>query len=389
MEQFKYKARKRDGAVVYGTVNAPNEAAVAAFIRKQDMYVAGIEASKKKGLFSGVLFEESINLYDISIFARQFATLLGAGVPLLTGLEILTQQSAKERLRTVLGQITTSVRGIIGLLVPSHTRMNMHIFEDGHLTRLISGVEAGIENSDFRLLLIFNDKRFMDDREYMSLIQSQNIDGLLVWGAQPSETFWQEPVEAGLPIVFAVTVPGPLEQYNYTINATRAGTRKALELLASHGHRRILQLHETRNAFLERQMDAEIAEFLRERPGITIDVQDIRSSGDEIAVPLFRRPGAPTAVLAYNYSMGVEAYGRLAEAGIRVPDEIEIVSCYSYQSRKSWVSTVVVDDYEIGRTAVKNLQKLIESPDRRLQAEIPFSFFFGQTTRNAADVPTP
>ena len=98
MEQFKYKARKRDGAVVYGTVNAPNEAAVAAFIRKQDMYVAGIEASKKKGLFSGVLFEESINLYDISIFARQFATLLGAGVPLLTGL------------RTVLGQITTSVR---------------------------------------------------------------------------------------------------------------------------------------------------------------------------------------------------------------------------------------------------------------------------------------
>ena len=53
------------------------------------------------------------------------------------------------------------------------------------------------------------------------------------------------------------------------------------------------------------------------------------------------------------------------------------------------MSTVVVDDYEIGRTAVKNLQKLIESPDRRLQAEIPFSFFFGQPTRNAADVPTP
>ena len=54
MEQFKYKARKRDGAVVYGTVNAPNEAAVAAFIRKQDMYVAGIEASKKKNYFFNI-----------------------------------------------------------------------------------------------------------------------------------------------------------------------------------------------------------------------------------------------------------------------------------------------------------------------------------------------
>ena len=61
-------------------------------------------------------------------------------------------------------RVFTHRAGIIGLLVPSHTRMNMHIFEDGHLTRLISGVEAGIENSDFRLLLIFNDKRFMDDR---------------------------------------------------------------------------------------------------------------------------------------------------------------------------------------------------------------------------------
>ncbi len=110
MEQFKYKARKRDGTVVYGTVNAPNEAAVAAFISKQEMYVAHIEVPKKKGLLSGTLFEEGINLYDISIFARQFATLLSAGVPLLTGLEILTQQSAKERMRTILGQVTTSVR---------------------------------------------------------------------------------------------------------------------------------------------------------------------------------------------------------------------------------------------------------------------------------------
>ena len=39
MEQFKYKARKRDGAVVYGTVNAPNEAAVAA---KED-YLEGLK----------------------------------------------------------------------------------------------------------------------------------------------------------------------------------------------------------------------------------------------------------------------------------------------------------------------------------------------------------
>ena len=66
---------------------------------------------KRKGCFRELLFEESINLYDILVFCPPcLQRLLGAGVPLLTGLEILTQQSAKERLRTVLGQITTSVR---------------------------------------------------------------------------------------------------------------------------------------------------------------------------------------------------------------------------------------------------------------------------------------
>ena len=98
--------------------------------------------------------------------------------------------------------------GIIGLLVPSYRQMKMHIFEDGHLRRLISGIEEGLGENKYRLLLIFNDEQFQENREYMSLIRSQDIDGLLVWGAQPDEEYWREPVEAGLPVVFAVTLPG-------------------------------------------------------------------------------------------------------------------------------------------------------------------------------------
>lgn len=90
--------------------------------------------------------------------------------------------------------------GIIGLLVPSYRQMKMHIFEDGHLRRLISGIEEGLGENKYRLLLIFNDEQFQENREYMSLIRSQDIDGLLVWGAQPDEEYWREPVEAGLPV---------------------------------------------------------------------------------------------------------------------------------------------------------------------------------------------
>ena len=110
MEQFKYKARKRDGSVINGVVNAPNREAVAAFIRKQDMFVAKVEPVKAKDIFAAEIFEEKITVYDVSIFARQFATLLGAGVPLLSSLDILTKQSTKPKMQRVLMEVTTNVR---------------------------------------------------------------------------------------------------------------------------------------------------------------------------------------------------------------------------------------------------------------------------------------
>ena len=78
MEQFKYKARKRDGSVISGIVNAPNKEAVAVFIRKQDMFVAKIEPAKAKDILSLEIFDEYIIVYDVSIFSRQFATLFGS-----------------------------------------------------------------------------------------------------------------------------------------------------------------------------------------------------------------------------------------------------------------------------------------------------------------------
>lgn len=280
-------------------------------------------------------------------------------------------------------RLFTHRSGIIGLVVPSYLKMGMHIFEDGHLRRLISGIEAGIGEGDCRLLLIFNDDRFRERREYMSLIRAQSVDGLIVWGAQPGEECWREPVEAGLPLLFAVTVPIESDRCSYIVNATRAGTLQALDILMSHGHRRILQLCETRNAFLERSMEEAVNEFSRRCPELKIEVQDIHYTGAEIELSRFRGPERPTAVLAYNYSMGAEAYEVLTANGIRVPEEVEILSCYCYQSKKNRISSLVVNDFEIGRSAVRNLLRLIDRPDHCFREEIPPAFFAGETTRNS------
>lgn len=273
--------------------------------------------------------------------------------------------------------------GIIGLLVPSYTNMFMHIFEDGHLTRLISGIEEGLAGSNNRLLLIFNDNRFKEQREYMSLIQSQSIDGLLVWGAQPEETFWREPVEAGLPIVFTVTAPGRVTDFNYIGNATRQGTLDVLNELIRRGHRNILFIRNPKQRFVPAAIIAAVQQFQAEHPEIRIDtlVRDIDKRGD-LPYDDFRTPGGYTALLAYNHKTAFDIWEALKQHGINVPQEIEIIALYSYPKREKGISTLEVNDFEIGRLATQNLLNLIDHPEEKFQIEITPNFFFGKTTRN-------
>ena len=110
MDTWSYKARKRDGTLVSGSVAAPNEAAVASYISKQNMYVAEIKPAAGSTVNRTNYFQKKATIYDVAIFARQFATLLGAGVPILNGLQILTEQTVNKQLGDALTKVTMAVR---------------------------------------------------------------------------------------------------------------------------------------------------------------------------------------------------------------------------------------------------------------------------------------
>jgi type IV pilus assembly protein PilC len=110
VQEFNYKARRKDGSMVTGTITAPDEAAVAAYIQRQNMYVTGItKNSAFLKRFSG-MFEKKVNAYDVALFCRQFATLLSAGVPLLNGVEIEAQQVEKKNFKIVLLDMASKIK---------------------------------------------------------------------------------------------------------------------------------------------------------------------------------------------------------------------------------------------------------------------------------------
>ena len=142
MDDFSYKARKRDGTVVTGVVTAPDEAAVAAFLRRQNLYVAGISKSTKVSKQIENFFEKGIGVYDIAIFCRQFATLLSAGVPLLNGIEILSNQAEKLKFRAILSDMATKIRE--GRALSSVMEDYPKVFPDLLVNMVAAGETGGI-----------------------------------------------------------------------------------------------------------------------------------------------------------------------------------------------------------------------------------------------------
>jgi type IV pilus assembly protein PilC len=93
MPVYNFQAKATDGKFVKGEVDAANEAEARVKIRAQKMIpikvtARGTEEVKKRGL---KLFGEKVSPKDLQVFTRQFAVLIGAGVPVVQSLEALIQ----------------------------------------------------------------------------------------------------------------------------------------------------------------------------------------------------------------------------------------------------------------------------------------------------------
>ncbi len=92
MPQFKYTAKAADGKKVDGTLTAVNEADATSNLRKLGLAVVGLKsiASGPKSAWLGGP-RSHIGAEALAIFTRQLSTMVGAGIPLLESLEILSE----------------------------------------------------------------------------------------------------------------------------------------------------------------------------------------------------------------------------------------------------------------------------------------------------------
>ncbi len=110
MGSFNYKARTVSGQLVTGVLEADNEKSLASKLSSQGLMLIKSEEIKKKAAFAESLSRfKKVSLKSLSIFARQFSTMIDAGVSLVKCLDVLSQQTEDEKLRGILREVRQSV----------------------------------------------------------------------------------------------------------------------------------------------------------------------------------------------------------------------------------------------------------------------------------------
>ncbi|TBU78746.1 type II secretion system F family protein [Phytopseudomonas daroniae] len=134
---FVWEGKDRKGSVVKGELNGQNPALVKAHLRKQ-----GINPTKvrKKGmsLFGG---GKKIKPLDIALFARQMATMMKAGVPLLQSFDIIADGLENPNMRKLVDDIKQHVAA--GNSFAAALRTKPQYFDDLFCNLVEAGEQSG------------------------------------------------------------------------------------------------------------------------------------------------------------------------------------------------------------------------------------------------------
>ena len=140
MPNFKYKARDKFSRPVSGTTLADDKDSAARKLQELGYVPISIEEVRELGAAQILERFKRVKLEEISAFTRQLYSLQKAGLPLLSSLEAVAQQTKNTYFKTVIEQVAVNIRG--GLSFSSALKEFNRVFDNIYIS-MIKAAEAG------------------------------------------------------------------------------------------------------------------------------------------------------------------------------------------------------------------------------------------------------
>lgn len=111
MGMFAYEVVNRKGKILTGQLEAMEENAAYENLRKQGLTIIEIKEVRQSPFSNLFKKQVKVNVGDLSLFARQLAAMIDAGVPLTRSLFTLSAQMTNKGMGKVVGEIARNVEG--------------------------------------------------------------------------------------------------------------------------------------------------------------------------------------------------------------------------------------------------------------------------------------
>lgn len=257
--------------------------------------------------------------------------------------------------------LVSSRTGLLGLVIPSRVR---NVFQDPYFGRLIQGITSAANRAELTLsLFLFEDRREELDL-YPRVIANGMLDGVIVTATSTADPLVDLLLRDRAPFV---TVGRPdYDAISHVDVTNREGAAAGTRHLIEHGRQKLATITgpsntttgiDRRNGFLDAAAEA----------GIQIDSRRVvegdftESSAFDAAGRLLVHP--PDAIFCASDTMARGALRALHAAGLRVPDDIAIVSfdgLVEEHETSPPLTTVAQPVRRTGEEAVRLLVDLVE-----------------------------
>ena len=225
------------------------------------------------------------------------------------------------RRNAVAAAMKTDLTHMVGLMVPT--------FDEFHGV-MLDYLAHDIRRSGRALLTYCHgaDPRIME--EGLDFFATQRIDALIMTGEDGLYDRVEELIHEGTPVIFYNNdLRGLVADRVFVEN--RAASRRAVNHLLDLGHQRIAIISGSHNDSSGLERYEGYAQALTDH-GVAVDPRYVVGGawtvdgGYHALTHLMALDAPPTAVFAASYPMAVGALGWLKESGMKVPDDLSLVS---------------------------------------------------------------
>ncbi|EFM09236.1 transcriptional regulator, LacI family [Paenibacillus curdlanolyticus YK9] len=273
--------------------------------------------------------------------------------------------------------------GILSLLVTDIT--------NPFYTTVARGAEDAARSLGFKLLLGNSDEDANKEKEYIDMILSTRVDGILITPAGDSSKERLETiVRHGTPFVtIDRDVPGI--DCDNVVGDSIGGSRKLIDYLAGLGHRVIALVGgsfdvSTARYRYEGYREALAANDLPYDERLVLQANYRMQDMEAAAEQLLSASSAPTAILAGNNMLALGLLQSFRRRGIDVPGQMSIVTFDDFGHRDlidPLFTTAVQPAYQFGARGIQLLVDRIEgksSSSTPQQCMLPNSLVIGSST---------